>query len=306
MGKGYHHAPSRTPARAPGSAGKTVIACGLIVRQDRPTLVMVDRKPFVEQWHERLTTHLRLSAGQVGQLHGGRKRATSTVDVAMMQRLASREDLGGLAAQHGYVVVDERHHVLAVTFERCVGRIAVRRSLGLTATPYRRDGLRGLIAMRRGRTPRLASWSLWSTEPRSTLQTWATLASRKCSAPSSRMGTGMKRSARIRRCRRQRTQLLGAHPMDSTPRTDRPIRRSCAAPDRRQGHRGIPRPCRPRGPRAGPDPGEAHARPRQPRLRHEASPVSRVDHGSRRSGRCPSAEAERCAFPSVVGRHTPA
>ena len=158
--------------------------------------------------------------------------------------------------------------------------------------------------MRRGRTPRLASWSLWSTEPRSTLQTWATLASRKCSAPSSRMGTGMKRSARIRRCRRQRTQLLGAHPMDSTPRTDRPIRRSCAAPDRRQGHRGIPRPCRPRGPRAGPDPGEAHARPRQPRLRHEASPVSRVDHGSRRSGRCPSAEAERCASPSVVGQRT--
>lgn len=48
---------------------------------------------------------------------------------------------------YGFVIVDECHHVPAVTFERCVRQIAVANWLGLTATPYRRDGLQSLISM---------------------------------------------------------------------------------------------------------------------------------------------------------------
>lgn len=132
---------------APPGSGKTVIACGLIAHHDRPALVIVDRKPLVEQWRDRLATHLSLSQGQIGQLHGGRPRATGVIDVAMMQSLARREDISEVTASYGFVVVDECHHVPAVTFERCVRQIPVRRWLGLTATPYRRDGLEGLIAM---------------------------------------------------------------------------------------------------------------------------------------------------------------
>ncbi len=65
----------------------------------------------------------------------------------MAQSLARREDLDELTSRYGLVVVDECHHVPAVTFERCVKQIRARRWLGLTATPYRRDGLQGLIAM---------------------------------------------------------------------------------------------------------------------------------------------------------------
>ncbi len=132
---------------APPGSGKTVIACGLIARHDRPALIIVDRKPLVEQWRDRLATHLGLPLGQIGQLHGGRNRATRVVDIAMMQSLARREDISEITAGYGFVVVDECHHVPAITFERCVRQIPVRRWLGLTATPYRRDGLQGLIAM---------------------------------------------------------------------------------------------------------------------------------------------------------------
>jgi superfamily II DNA or RNA helicase len=102
---------------------------------------------LVEQWTERLATHLGLSAKEIGQIGGGRNKTTGIVDIAMAQSLARREDLDEMSSRYGLVVVDECHHVPAVTFERCVKQIRARRWLGLTATPYRRDGLQGLITM---------------------------------------------------------------------------------------------------------------------------------------------------------------
>jgi hypothetical protein len=135
---------------APPGSGKTVIGCALIARHGVPTLVIVDRKPLVEQWRDRLITHLDLDARQIGQLDGGRRRATGIVDVAMVQSLARRDDIAELAGGYGLVIVDECHHVPAVTFERVVRQIPVRRWTGLTATPYRRDGLQALMAMHCG------------------------------------------------------------------------------------------------------------------------------------------------------------
>ena len=94
--------------------------------------------------------HLGLTAKQIGQLGGGRNKTTGIVDVAMVQSLARRDDLAELTAGYGLVIVDECHHVPAVTFERAVREIPVRRWLGLTATPYRRDGLQALMAMHCG------------------------------------------------------------------------------------------------------------------------------------------------------------
>lgn len=132
---------------APPGTGKTVLACALIAHFDRPTLVIVDRKPLVEQWNQRLATHLGLTGDRIGRLGAPRDRQSGAVDVAMVQSLSRREDLDEVTSGYGLVIVDECHHVPAVTFERCVRQIPVRRWLGLTATPYRRDGLQGLISM---------------------------------------------------------------------------------------------------------------------------------------------------------------
>jgi superfamily II DNA or RNA helicase len=135
---------------APPGSGKTVIGCAHIARYQVPTLVIVDRKPLMEQWRDRLATHLDLKPKQIGQLGGGRSKATGIVDIAMVQSLSRRDDLHEFAAGYGLVIVDECHHVPAVTFERAAREIPVRRWLGLTATPYRRDGLQSMMAMHCG------------------------------------------------------------------------------------------------------------------------------------------------------------
>jgi superfamily II DNA or RNA helicase len=132
---------------APPGAGKTVLACAVIAHRAVPTLVIVDRQPLLEQWRERLVTHLGMNRKQIGVVGAGRSRPHGVVDIAMVQSLARRDDVAGLTAGYGFVVVDECHHVPATTFERVVREIGAPAWLGLTATPYRRDGLEGLITM---------------------------------------------------------------------------------------------------------------------------------------------------------------
>jgi superfamily II DNA or RNA helicase len=131
---------------APPGSGKTVIGCAVITHHSVPTLVIVDRQPLIDQWRERLSEHLGLGRGQIGQI-GRNRKASGVVDLAMVQSLARRDDVAQVTARYGLVVVDECHHVPAVTFERAVRQIPVRRWLGLTATPYRRDRLESMMSM---------------------------------------------------------------------------------------------------------------------------------------------------------------
>ncbi|MCP4965401.1 MAG: DEAD/DEAH box helicase, partial [bacterium] len=137
---------------APPGAGKTVIACAAIAHHQRPTLVLVDRRPLLEQWQDRLQEYLGLKEDQIGLIGGGKKRPTGIVDVAMIQTVARMDRPRELFDQYGLVVVDECHHLPAVSFEACVREASTRRWLGLTATPYRRDGLEGIITLYCGPT----------------------------------------------------------------------------------------------------------------------------------------------------------
>ncbi len=137
---------------APPGAGKTVTACAVIAHHRQPTLVLVDRRPLLEQWCQRLGEHLRLDDEEIGVIGGGTDRPGRLVDVAMIQSLARRERADEVFGRYGLIVVDECHHLPAVSFEACVRTASTRRWLGLTATPYRRDGLEGIIALQCGPT----------------------------------------------------------------------------------------------------------------------------------------------------------
>lgn len=66
----------------------------------------------------------------------------------MIQSLIRREKLD--LSRYGHVIVDECHHVPAISVERLLREIPARRITGLTATPVRRDGHHPIIAVQCG------------------------------------------------------------------------------------------------------------------------------------------------------------
>ena len=134
---------------APTGAGKTVIACAVIAEQQVPTLILVYRTTLVEQWRDQLMTHLKLSRKQVGRV-AATSKASGIVDIATLQAVARRGDISKLIASYGLVIVDECHHLPARSFEIAIREAPTRRWLGLTATPYRSDGLEAIITMQCG------------------------------------------------------------------------------------------------------------------------------------------------------------
>jgi len=135
---------------APPGTGKTVIACAVIAARRLPTLVLAHSKPLLEQWRTQLQALLGLSSKQIGQIGGGRRKLTGTVDLAMIQSLKAIDGLEAFFGGYGLIVVDECHHLPAVSFESYVRQAPARHFLGLTATPYRRDGLQEIITMQCG------------------------------------------------------------------------------------------------------------------------------------------------------------
>ena len=135
---------------APPGAGKTVMGCAAIAKRDVSALVLAGRKPLLEQWRAQLMKLLGLASKDIGQVGGGRDSQRGVVDLAMIQSLARRDDLDTFFAGYGFIVVDECHHIPAIEFQGCIKKAPARYLLGLTATPYRRDGLEEIISMQCG------------------------------------------------------------------------------------------------------------------------------------------------------------
>jgi hypothetical protein len=97
--------------------GKTVVAIKLIAERDRNTLILVHRQQLLDQWLARLSTFLDITADRIGVVRGGKKRPTGVIDVAIIQSLVRKGEVSDLVADYGHVIVDECHHLSAVSFE---------------------------------------------------------------------------------------------------------------------------------------------------------------------------------------------
>jgi superfamily II DNA or RNA helicase len=130
--------------------GKTVVACNLIAGRNTNTLVLVHRQQLLDQWVARLRAFLDIEPDRVGVIRGGRKRPTGFIDVATVQSLVRKGEVSDLIGDYGHLVVDECHHLSAVSFEAVACAAKAKYVLGLSATVTRKDGHHPIIFMQCG------------------------------------------------------------------------------------------------------------------------------------------------------------
>jgi len=129
--------------QAPTGSGKTVMALNIIAARKQPALIVVHTGELLNQWIARIETFLGIPAAEIGIIGGGKNRIGNLVTVALVQSLCKHvEDV----FEHiGFLVVDEGHRCPSKTFLEVVTAFDCKYMLGLSATPWRRDGLTRLI-----------------------------------------------------------------------------------------------------------------------------------------------------------------
>ncbi len=135
---------------APTAFGKTVTAAAMIAERGVNTLVLVHRTELLKQWQERLQSFLGVGKGVVGTIGGGKAKPTGKIDIAVMQSVSRQGEVSPLVENYGQVIIDECHHVGAVSFDAILKKVKAKYILGLTATPVRRDGQQPIIFMQCG------------------------------------------------------------------------------------------------------------------------------------------------------------
>jgi superfamily II DNA or RNA helicase len=128
---------------APTGSGKTVMALALIAARRQPALVVTHTRELANQWCDRIESFLGIPVNEVGRIGGGKQSIGGKISVATVQTLI--KCAADVAPYVGHLVVDECHRVPSRTFLEAVTAFDCRYQLGLSATPYRRDGLGRLI-----------------------------------------------------------------------------------------------------------------------------------------------------------------
>lgn len=127
----------------PTGAGKTTVALALVAQRKQPALVIVHTKELLDQWINRIETFLGIPSAEVGIIGGGKLMVGHKITLALVQTLY--KVAGEVAPFIGNLVVDECHRAPSRTFTEAVTAFDCKFMLGLSATPWRRDGLTRLI-----------------------------------------------------------------------------------------------------------------------------------------------------------------
>jgi superfamily II DNA or RNA helicase len=128
---------------APTGSGKTIMALYLIAVRKQPTIIVVHTKELLHQWLARIETFLSIPKQEIGIIGDGKMTLGKRITVATVQSLVKIAEQ--VSPYIGHLIVDECHHCPSRTFTEVTTVFDSKYMLGLSATPYRRDGLSQLI-----------------------------------------------------------------------------------------------------------------------------------------------------------------
>lgn len=145
--------------------GKTVVGSYIISQKKVNTLILVHTSALLDQWKKSLSQFLvidevmskqekrrgrKKEISIIGQLGSTKNTLNGKIDIAIMQSLVSGDEVKEMVKDYGLVIVDECHHVSAVSFEKILRSVNAKYVYGLTATPTRQDGQQPIIYMQCG------------------------------------------------------------------------------------------------------------------------------------------------------------
>lgn len=137
--------------------GKTVTCSGIIAEKKVSTLILLESSALVEQWEKALNTFLKVDeevpeyltkTGRVkkrksviGVIHGPKDTSTGIIDIAMAGSVFKKGEPHPRLKEYGLVLVDECHHSASDTISAVLKEVTAKYVYGVTATPFRGDGL---------------------------------------------------------------------------------------------------------------------------------------------------------------------
>lgn len=128
--------------------GKTITALYCISRLKLKTLVIVNRIELVNQWQREINSFLCKKDEtnvNVSKIQGRKRDFSGDIVVAMINTVS----MGGFKAHQfncfDLLIVDECHSVASEIFSSCLPLIRTPYTLGLSATPERKDGLMKIV-----------------------------------------------------------------------------------------------------------------------------------------------------------------
>ncbi|WP_419678200.1 TOTE conflict system archaeo-eukaryotic primase domain-containing protein [Aliarcobacter lanthieri] len=132
---------------APPGFGKTLIGAKIFEERSCKTLIIVNKNMLLDQWISRFVEYFGYTKKDIGYLGKGQNKLNSSLDIATMQSLNNTPEI---IKNYSFVIVDECHHIPALTFEQVVKSFSGKFILGLSATPNRKDELDPILYQQLG------------------------------------------------------------------------------------------------------------------------------------------------------------
>ena len=143
--------------------GKTVVCCNIIAQRKVSTLILLQSSALMEQWQEALEKFLHIDEelpeyktptgrkkrrkSVIGKLQGAHDSTTGIIDIAMVGSVCKKGEYHRRLKEYGLILVDECHHAASDTIVDILQEVNAKYVYGVTATPFRGDGLEKINCM---------------------------------------------------------------------------------------------------------------------------------------------------------------
>jgi len=123
--------------------GKTTIALAIAATIRLRVLIIVHKEFLANQWRERIRQFC--PGASIGLVQGDKCELEHDFVIGMIQTMCQREHPMGTFDSIGLLIVDEAHHIGAPAFSQFMFKLCPKYTLGLSATPERKDGLTRIL-----------------------------------------------------------------------------------------------------------------------------------------------------------------